>query len=118
MDLENLQYELSDGIATITVNRPKVLNALNGATLAELDGLLSELSRDDAVRVLILTGVGEKAFVAGADIKELSELSPLEASRHATMGQSIFARLEGLGKPSIAAINGLTSPSVWSETNF
>jgi enoyl-CoA hydratase len=106
MELENLQYELADGIATITVNRPKVLNALNGETLAELDGLLAGIPGDDAVRVLILTGAGEKAFVAGADIKELSELSPLEASRHATMGQSIFSRLEGLGKPSIAAING------------
>ena len=106
MDLSNLVYELADGVATVTFNRPKVLNALNTETLAELDGLLAEIAGDDAVRVVILTGSGEKAFVAGADIKELSGLSPLEAARHAAMGQSIFGRLEGLGKPSIAAING------------
>lgn len=106
MDLSNLLYELTDGVATVTVNRPKVLNALNTETLAELDGLLAEIAGDDAVRVVILTGSGEKAFVAGADIKELNRLSPLEAARHAAKGQSIFDRLEGLGKPSIAAING------------
>jgi enoyl-CoA hydratase len=106
MELANLRYEIADGIATITVERPKVLNALNTETLRELDGLLAEVAADDAVRVVILTGSGEKAFVAGADIKELSELSSLEAARHAAMGQSVFNRLERLGKPSIAAING------------
>ena len=106
MELANLRYEVTDGIATITVDRPKVLNALNTETLRELDAVLAEAGSDDAVRVLILTGAGEKAFVAGADIRELNELSSLEAARHAAMGQSVFNRLERLGKPSIAAING------------
>lgn len=106
MELDNLQYELTDGIATITVNRPKALNALNGATLRELGAVVDRAAADTHVRVLIITGAGDKAFVAGADIKELSELSPLEAARHAAMGQSVFGRLEAVGKPSIAAING------------
>jgi len=106
MELGNLRYELSDGIATITVDRPKVLNALNTETLRELDAVLAEAGSDDAVRVLIVTGSGEKAFVAGADIGELNKLSSLEAARHAAKGQSVFNRLERLGKPSIAAING------------
>ena len=106
MELANLSYEVTDGIATITVDRPKVLNALNTQTLRELDEAFAEAGSDDAVRVVIVTGSGEKAFVAGADIKELNELSSLEAARHAAMGQSVFNRLERLGKPSIAAING------------
>ncbi|RKZ07574.1 enoyl-CoA hydratase [bacterium] len=106
MELANLQYELSDSIATVTVNRPKALNALNRATLDELESVIAQAAADDSVRVLIFTGAGEKAFVAGADIKELSALSPLEAARHAAMGQAIFGRLEAMGKPSIAAING------------
>ena len=106
MELSNLNYEVSDGVATVTVSRPKVLNALNTETLAELDRVVAAAAADDAVRVLIVTGEGEKAFVAGADIKELSELSPLQARRHATVGQGVFDRLERLGKPSIAAING------------
>lgn len=106
MELANLQYDVADSIATVTVNRPSALNALNLATLQELDGILAEAATDPGVRVLILTGAGEKAFVAGADIKELNELSPLEAARHAARGQAVFGRLESLGKPSIAAING------------
>jgi len=106
MDLANLRYEITDGIATITVDRPKVLNALNLETLRELDTVVAAAGADDSVRVLIVTGAGEKAFVAGADIKELNELSSLEAAGHAAMGQSVFNRLERLGKPSIAAING------------
>jgi enoyl-CoA hydratase len=106
MELANLSYEVTDGIATITVDRPKVLNALNTQTLRELEAAFAEAGSDDAVRVVIVTGSGEKAFVAGADIKELNELSSLEAARHAAMGQSVFNRLERLGKPSIAAING------------
>jgi enoyl-CoA hydratase len=106
MELSNLNYEVSDGVATVTVSRPKVLNALNTETLAELDRVVAAVATDETVRVLIITGEGEKAFVAGADIKELSELSPLQARRHATVGQGVFDRLERLGKPSIAAING------------
>ena len=106
MELRNLRCETEDGIALITLDRPKALNALDTDTLRELDGLLDELAVDDAVRVLILTGAGEKAFVAGADIKELAELSPLRAREHAAFGQGVFSKLESLGKPSIAAING------------
>jgi len=106
MELSNLNYEVSDGVATVTVSRPKVLNALNTETLAELDRVVAAAAADEAVRVLIITGEGEKAFVAGADIKELSELSPLQARSHAAVGQGVFDRLERLGKPSIAAING------------
>jgi len=107
MELENLQLAVGDdGIATITVNRPQVLNALNRATLAELAGVLDRLRDDASVRVLIVTGAGDKAFVAGADIKELAENSPLQSSLHARMGQRILDRLEKLGKPSIAAVNG------------
>ena len=106
MELKNLQVETVEGVAVLTVDRPKVLNALDTETLRELDGVLDALAADDEVRVLVLTGAGEKAFVAGADIKELSGLSPLQARRHAALGQAIFDRLERLGKPSIAAING------------
>mgnify|MGYP006284750721 FL=1 len=104
--MQNLECSIADGIATVTLNRPKALNALDTATLRELNQLLDDLATDDAVRVLILTGAGEKAFVAGADIKELAELSPLQARHHAAMGQGVFNKLESLGKPSIAAING------------
>ena len=106
MALEQLQLSIDASVATITVNRPQALNALDRATLHELDSLLDRLRDDSAVRVLILTGAGEKAFVAGADIKELAALSALQASLHAAMGQAVFAKLEALGKPSIAAING------------
>ena len=106
MELRNLRCETDDGIAVVTLDRPKALNALDTETLRELDGLLDQLAADDTVRVLILTGAGEKAFVAGADIKELSELSPLRARAHAAFGQAVFSKLESLGKPSIAAVNG------------
>jgi enoyl-CoA hydratase len=106
MKLENLQLTIEAGVATITVNRPQALNSLDRATLCELDGALDRLRDDAGVRVLILTGAGEKAFVAGADIKELAALSALQANAHAAMGQAVFAKLESLGKPSIAAING------------
>lgn len=106
MELRNLSYNVSDGVATMTVSRPEVLNALNTETLAEIDQVVAAAATDKAVRVLIITGEGEKAFVAGADIKELTELSPLQARRHATVGQGVLDRLERMGKPSIAAING------------
>ena len=106
MDLTNLQCSIEDGIALVTVNRPQALNALDTTTLRELDGLLDSLAADEAVRVLILTGAGEKAFVAGADIKEMAELTPLAAREHAAFGQGVFSKLEALGKPSIAAVNG------------
>lgn len=106
MSFQNLQWQVENSIATITLDRPKALNALDLATLAELEEALDRAAGDEEVRVVVLTGAGEKAFVAGADVKELAGLSPLQAQAHARRGQAIFSRLETLGKPSIAAING------------
>ena len=106
MGYENLLFDVKDQIARITFNRPAVLNALNLRTLDELADCLESVRRDDAIRVLILTGGGEKAFVAGADINELARQTPLEGKDTALRGQGVFGRLETLGKPSIAAING------------
>jgi len=106
MAFENLLYEVRDAIAFITFNRPKVLNALNRKTIEELrDALVA--ARDDAtVRVLILTGAGEKSFVAGADISELAQQTPVNGKEFSLFGQSVFHLLETIGKPSICAING------------
>jgi enoyl-CoA hydratase len=106
MAYENLLYEKRDGIAYITFNRPKVLNALNRKTLEELKQALVDARDDASVRVLILTGAGEKSFVAGADISELAVQEPVEAKEHALFGQSVSRLLETMGKPSICAING------------
>ena len=104
--LENLIVETADGIATITVNRPKVLNALNAQTLDELRRVVLVLRRADDVRCVIITGAGEKSFIAGADINELSVQSPVGGRDHAMRGQHIFDLIENMGKPVIAAING------------
>jgi enoyl-CoA hydratase len=106
MAYENLLFDVRDQIARITFNRPSVLNALNRKTIDELDDCLEVVGREDHVRVLILTGAGEKAFVAGADINELARLTPSDGRETALRGQAVFQRLETLGKPSIAAING------------
>jgi enoyl-CoA hydratase len=106
MGYENLLLDVRDQIARITFNRPNVLNALNFKTVEELGNCLDALKRDDSVRVLILTGAGEKAFVAGADINELARQTPLGGKDTALRGQAVFQRLELMGKPSIAAING------------
>jgi enoyl-CoA hydratase len=106
MSFEHLVIERDGAIATVTINRPKVLNALNAATLTELRTAFTDLQQDAAIRVVIVTGAGEKAFVAGADINELAALSPAAARERALFGQSVFALIETLGKPVIAAING------------
>jgi enoyl-CoA hydratase len=106
MAYENLLYEVKDQIARITFNRPKVLNALNRQTVEELGDALNQARGDSSVRVLILTGSGEKAFIAGADINELAVRTPVDGKEFALFGQAILHRLETLGKPSIAAING------------
>jgi enoyl-CoA hydratase len=106
MAYENLIYEKKDGIAWITFNRPKVLNALNRRTIEELHSILRDAREDDAVRVLILTGAGEKAFVAGADINELAQQTPVHGKEFSLYGQGVFHLLETIGKPSICAING------------
>src|ERR1700686_3046726 len=106
MAYENLLYEKKDGIAFITFNRPKVLNALNRKTIEEFQQVLSDARDDASVRVLILTGSGEKAFVAGADINELAQQTPVNGKEFSIFGQGVFRLLETMGKPSICAING------------
>jgi enoyl-CoA hydratase len=106
MAYDNLLYEKKEGIATITFNRPKVLNALNRKTIEELQQVLLDARDDEAVRVLILTGSGEKAFVAGADIKELAQQTPVNGKEFSIFGQGVLHLLETIGKPSICAING------------
>lgn len=106
MTFENLLIERDGAVATLTVNRPKVLNALNGATMDELRRAVLELKHDETVRVVILTGAGEKAFIAGADINELAVQSPTSGREHALMGQHVLDLIEHMGKPVIAAING------------
>jgi enoyl-CoA hydratase len=106
MAYENLLYEKRDGIGFITFNRPKVLNALNHKTMEELRDILITAREDAAVRVLILTGAGEKSFVAGADIAELAVQTPVSGKETAAFGQGVLQLLETIGKPSIAAING------------
>ena len=103
---ENLLVSRDAGIAIITINRPQVLNALNMHTLDELRRAILELKQDAAVRAIVLTGAGEKAFVAGADISELATLSAAAMKDHALRGQHVFDLIENLGKPVIAAING------------
>jgi enoyl-CoA hydratase len=106
MAYENLWYEKKDGIAYVTLNRPKVLNALNRKTVEELQDALIDARGDDSVRVLILTGSGEKSFVAGADIGELAQQTPVSGRETSLFGQGVFHLLETMGKPSICAING------------
>ncbi|HET6348668.1 MAG TPA: enoyl-CoA hydratase-related protein [Candidatus Krumholzibacteria bacterium] len=106
MDLKHILYQVADGVATITINRADVLNALSAHTVRELDEALAAAAADAGVRVLIVTGAGEKSFVSGADIAELALLDPVQGRRTAEFGQSTFRRLETMGKPSIAAING------------
>jgi enoyl-CoA hydratase len=106
MAYDNLLFEVSEQIARITFNRPNVLNALNRKTMDELGDCLKKVRADDAIRVLILTGAGEKAFIAGADINELSQQTPVNGREFTLYGQEIIHRLETLGRPTIAAING------------
>jgi len=105
MAYENLLIEKNDGIGLITINRPKALNALNSATLNELDAALDELRDDASVRVLVITGAG-RAFVAGADISEMKDMDEAQARQYGELGQKVFTRIERLKKPVIAAVNG------------
>src|SRR6202790_194206 len=106
MAYENLLYEKRDGIAYITLNRPKVLNALNRKTVEELQQAFLDARGNDNVWVIILTGAGEKSFVAGADIGELAQQTPVSGREFSLFGQSVFHMLETMGKPSICVING------------
>jgi len=104
--LENLIYEKKTGIAYVTVNRPAVRNALNAQTVRELKSAFEQVQNDGEVRVVILTGAGDKAFVAGADINELATQTPIVGKEFALAGQAVFDSIEQLGKPVIAAVNG------------
>jgi enoyl-CoA hydratase/carnithine racemase len=103
---ENLLLARETAVAVVTINRPQVLNALNTATLDELRHAMVDLAQDASVRVVIITGAGEKSFVAGADITELAAQRPSDSREHARRGQNVFDLIENLGKPVIAAING------------
>jgi enoyl-CoA hydratase/carnithine racemase len=103
---ENLLYEKKNGIAYVTLNRPKVLNALSHKTWENLQAAFEDARDDDAVRGVILTGAGDKAFIAGADISELAHVSAVEAEQSSAFGQKVLNLIENLGKPVIAAING------------
>jgi len=106
MAFENVLVEQDGAVLVVTINRPKVLNALDARTLAELDAVFSDAAGRDDVRVVLLTGAGEKSFVAGADINELSVQTAVGGREHARRGQALFNRIERLGKPVIAAVNG------------
>jgi enoyl-CoA hydratase len=103
---ENLLVEHRDGVAVVTIDRPKALNALNAATVAELAKVVADLAEDTSVRVVIFTGAGEKAFVAGADITEMQPMSATEGRAWGRFGQRVFAAIEALPQPVIAAVNG------------
>jgi enoyl-CoA hydratase len=103
---EHILIEKKDRIAYVTLNRPKVLNALNDALMGEFGQILDDVAGDESVQVLILTGSGEKAFAAGADISEINQKDTLSGLAMAENGQRVLRRLETMGKPSIAAVNG------------
>jgi enoyl-CoA hydratase len=104
--LDHLLLERAEAVALVTVNRPKVLNALSTATLDELRRVILALAHDEAVRCVIITGAGEKSFIAGADINELAVQTPVSGRDHAMSGQHVLDLIENMGKPVIAAING------------
>ena len=106
MTYENLLLEKKSSIAYVTVNRPKVLNALNMATMEELRAAFTDIKSDASIRVAILTGAGEKAFIAGADIGELATQDAVAGKEYTHRGQSVLDLIENLGKPVIACING------------
>ncbi|HSP16894.1 MAG TPA: enoyl-CoA hydratase-related protein [Thermoanaerobaculia bacterium] len=106
MTYENLRTETRDSILFVTIDRPKVLNALNAKTVEEIGRVFDEARDNDTIRVVIVTGAGEKAFVAGADINELATLSPISGKFVSEQGQSVFTQIERFSKPVIAAING------------
>jgi enoyl-CoA hydratase len=106
LTLENVLYEKKDAIAYVTVNRPKLLNALNTPTLKDLQTAFEDAQKDAKVRGVILTGAGNKAFIAGADIGELAHVTAFEAEQSSRFGQKVLDLIENLGKPVIAAVNG------------
>jgi len=106
MEFKNLLIETTDNVAVLTINSPKTLNALNSQVLGELECALYELNLDENVKVVVLTGAGEKAFVAGADIKEMSSMNSFEGHQFGLKGQRVMMLIEKMTKPVIAAVNG------------
>src|SRR6185437_6210945 len=104
--MENVKFENKNQIAYVTIERPKVLNALNAATMGELQEVFTEIAADRDIRVVILTGGGEKSFVAGADINELAKHTPDAAKPYTQRGQAVLDLIDNLAKPVIACING------------
>ena len=104
--MDNVRTENKDGILVITIDRPKVLNALNAQTVDELRRAFRDAREDDSVKCVILTGAGDKAFVAGADINELSKMTPITGKETSEKGQRVFRAIERFPKPVIAAVNG------------
>lgn len=99
-------FEQKDSIAIVRLNRPEKLNAMNLDVIAELNTIVDRISNDDSIKAVIITGVGEKAFCAGADIEYMSKINPLEAEQYAIKGHSVMSKIENLNKPVIAAVNG------------
>ena len=106
MNYENILFEIHDRVGVLTFNRPKALNALSASTLDEVADVIENVARNDDIRVLVLTGAGDRAFVAGADINEFTTLNPLSARLFAEKGQDVFFQIERLPKPVIACVNG------------
>jgi len=104
--LENVLYEKKESIAYVTVNRPKVLNALSRKTFVELRAAFEDARDDSAVQGVIVTGAGDKAFIAGADISEFTQMTPVQAEEYTRNGQAVVDLIENLGKPAVAAVNG------------
>ncbi len=106
MPYKNIRFEVEDGLAVVTIDRPAALNALNSATLKELTGAVEKIAADKKIRAAVLTGGGQKAFVAGADISEMVAFNPLKAAKFAALGQGLLSAIENCTKPIIAAVNG------------
>lgn len=106
VNFENITYEVREAIGYITLNRPKVMNALNRRTIEELNAAFQAAQKDSSVKGIILTGSGDKAFIAGADIAELSEINGDLAGQFSEKGQAVLSLIETLGKPVVAAVNG------------
>ncbi|WP_461832752.1 enoyl-CoA hydratase-related protein [Desulfothermus sp.] len=106
MDYKNVLFEVKENVALLTINRPKVLNALNPETLGEIEDVIDRIYKENLARVLVITGAGDKAFVAGADISEFPKMNSLQARLFAKKGQDIFFKIENLPIPTIACVNG------------
>ena len=103
---ENIRWEVEQGIGTLTIQRPKALNALNAETMMEIEAVVDQVANDDSIRVVLITGDGEKAFVAGADIAYMANMTAIEGRKWGMIGQRVFQKIEDLPQPVIAAVNG------------